>query len=422
MVKGNISTRTARRAASRKAATKTPEAAVQAAVQAADGPRRPGVDRDVAVILDPTNIYQRRILRGIAEHVHRAGGWRLFIEPRAADMVPDPRTWRGDGVIAYFGDRRITRLVERLGVPAVSIERGADELPARIPLVMTDNAAIGRLAAEHFLERGFRHLAYCGATEPAYWCGPRGEAFAAAAESAGATCEIFARQHKVAREWLPALEALAEWIARLPTPVGILAVNDARARHVVEACRMAGRNVPGEVAVLGIDNDEMLCELTTPPLSSVEHDTRGIGLRAAELLDDLMNGGRPADTVLVPPVSIVARRSTESLAVADAEIAAAVDFLRAHFAGPVMVDDVARASGLSLSVLKTRFKALVGRPVHAELQRLRLEEARRLLSTTDLPVKKVATLAGFSDISHFTTAFRKHAGVPPAKYRSRAAT
>jgi LacI family transcriptional regulator len=383
---------------------------------------RAGADpRDVAVILDPTNLYQRRILRGIAEHVQRAAGWRLFLEP-AAQMVPDPRTWRGDGVIAYFGDRRILRLVEQLGVPAVSIERGADELPARIPLVMTDNEAIGRLAAEHFLERGFEHLAYCGATEPAYWSAPRAEAFAAAAEAAGATCDVFARHHKLAREWLPALEALAAWVASLPGPVGILAVNDTRARHVVEACRMAGRRVPGDVAVLGTDNDEMLCELTTPSLSSVEHDTRGIGRRAAELLDELMAGGRPSGTFLVPPVSVAARRSTEALAVADAEIALAVEFLRANFAGPVRVEDVARASGLSLSVLKGRFKAAVGRPVHAELLRVRLAEAGRLLATTDLPVKRVAKLAGFTDVSHFTTVFRKHAGVPPAKYRTRAAT
>jgi LacI family transcriptional regulator len=390
--------------------------------QATAAGRQAGVCRDVAVILDPTNLYQRRILRGVAEHVQRAGAWRLFIEPRAADMVPDSRTWRGDGVIAYFGDRRIIRLVERLGVPAVSIERGADELPPRIPQVMTDNAAIGRLAAGHFLERGFKHLAYCGATEPSYWCGPRGDAFAAAAVAAGADCSRFDRQHKVARDWPAVLEALASWLAELPTPVGILAVNDARARHVVEACRMAGRRVPGDVAVLGIDNDEMLCELTTPPLSSVEHDTRGLGRRAAELLDDLMRGGRPSGTVLVPPVGVTARRSTETLAVADAEIAAAVEFLRANFAGLVRVEDVARASRLSLSSLKTRFKTVVGRPVHAELQRLRLAEARRLLATTDLPVKKVASRAGFADISHFTTAFRKHAGVPPAKYRSRAAT
>ena len=412
MVRGTFSTRSSRQGGSR-------GRAAVGAKRAADGPPRRADARDVAVILDPTNLYQRRILRGIAEHVQQADGWRLFIEPQAADMVPDPRTWRGDGVIAYFGDRRITRLVERLGVPAVSIEQGGDELPARIPLVMTDNAAIGRLAAEHFLERGFKHLAYCGAAEPAYWCGPRGEAFAAAARSAGATCQTFAGQHKVARDWLPALEALAAWIAALPAPVGILAVNDARARHVVEACRMAGRRVPCDVAVLGIDNDEMLCDLTTPPLSSVEHDTRAIGRRAAELLDDLMRGGRSAGTFLVPPVSVTARRSTEAMALADAGIAAAVEFLRAGFAGPVLVDDVARASGLSLSTLKTRFKAVVGRPVHAELQRLRLEEARRLLATTDLPVKKVAALAGFSDISHFTTAFRKRFGVPPATYRSR---
>lgn len=379
--------------------------------------------RDVAVILDPANMYQRRIIRGIAEYVHQHVRWRLFIEPGAADMVPDPRTWRGEGVIAYFSDRRIERLVTELKLPAVSIERGLDEIADRIPVVATDNAAIGRLGAEHFLAKGFRHLAYCGAADgAAYWSEPRGTAFAAAAEEAGATCSRFTQRQRMARDWPAALASLAEWIATLPPRIGVLAVNDARARHVMEACELAGRRVPEDVAVLGADNDEMLCELTTPPLSSIEHDTREIGRRAAALLDDLMSGHRHRGSVLVPPVGVVERRSTETLAIEDAEVAAAVAFLRANVAQPLRVEDVARASGLSLTTLKARFKAVVGRPVHAELQRLRLEEARRLLATTALPVKQVAALAGFTDVSHFTTAFRTHTGLPPARYRNRIVT
>jgi LacI family transcriptional regulator len=292
-------------------------------------------------------------------------------------------------------------------------------MPRKIPVVATDNAAIGRLAAKHFVAKGFQHLAYCGATEPsAYWCEPRAAAFAAAALDAGATFSRFAQRQRIARNWPAALASLAEWIATLPPGTGILAVNDARARHVVEACGLAGRRVPEDVAVLGVDNDEMLCELTTPPLSSIEHDTREIGRRAAETLDKLM-GGKPCHgSVLVPPVGVTERRSTEQLATEDAEVAAAIYFMRANVGKAMHVEDVARASGLSLSTLKSRFKAVVGRPVHAELQRLRIEEARRLLATTSIPVKKVAALAGFVDVSHFTTAFRRHTGLPPGRYRT----
>ena len=387
-------------------------------------PRREadGSPREVAVILDPTLAYHRRIVRGIMEHVQRGAGWRIFIESRSADMVPDARTWRGDGVIAFFGDRRTEKLVAELRVPAVSIERGLDGVSTKIPVVATDNDAIGRLGAEHFLERGFRHLAYCGAAEREYWCEPRGVGFAEAARAAGATCSLFSRRQKIARDWPSTLASIAEWIAALPPQTGILASNDARARHVMEACRMLGRRVPEDVAVLGVDNDEMLCEVTTPSLSSIEHDARRIGRLAAGMLGDMMDGRPCQGTVLVPPAGVVARRSSDALAIDDPGVSAAIDFLRANVRQAVHVEDVARASGLSLSTLKTRFKQAVGRPVHAELQRLRIDEARRLLATTEFPVKKVAALVGFTDISHFTTAFRRLTGVPPGRYRAQAAS
>ena len=385
------------------------------------GRARNGRPLDVAVIVDPTLAYHRRIIRGIVEHAQQGAGWRLFIESRSADMVPDPRTWHGDGVIAFFGNRRTEHLVTELRVPAVSIERGLDGLSGRIPVVATDNAAIGRLGAAHFLEKGFRHLAYCGSAEQDYWCEPRGGAFADAAAAAGATCSLFTRRQKVSRDWPSTLASLSEWIASLPPQTGILAANDARARHVIEACRLAGRRVPHDVSLLGIDNDEMLCDLTNPPLSSIEHDARRIGRLAAKMLDDMMNGGDPQAAELVPPVGVFSRQSTEAFACVDPEVSLAIEFLRANVRQVVHVDDVARAAGLSLTTLKTRFKLVVGRPVHAELQRLRLDEARRLLATTEFPLKKVASLVGFTDISHFTTAFRRHAGVPPGRYRAQAA-
>jgi LacI family transcriptional regulator len=196
-----------------------------------------------------------------------------------------------------------------------------------------------------------------------------------------------------------------------------LAANDDRARHVLEACRASGLRVPEDVAVLGVDNDEVMCELTDPPLSSIEHGAASLGYQAAAQLDRLMAGKKAQKLhTLVAPEGVVTRHSTDVLAIADPDVAAAMAFIHQHSCEPIGVASVADAIGMSRSTLETRFRR-VGRTIRGEIQRLRIERARFLIATTDLPIKQIAAMAGFTYAHYMTTVFHQSTGWTPAEYR-----
>ena len=200
-----------------------------------------------------------------------------------------------------------------------------------------------------------------------------------------------------------------------------MACNDVRARHVLEACRTLGLRVPDDVAVIGVDNDEMICDLTDPPLSSVEQGATPMGYQAAALLDRLMSGKAATPLrFVVKPEGVVARRSTDTLAIDDPEMAQAVRFIRNHARERIRIDDVVKAVGVSRSTVERRFKAVMGRTIHAEIERVRLEHAKQLIATTDLPLKRVATQVGFKYVQYLTKLFRERLGQTPAEYRKQA--
>ena len=384
---------------------------------------RPHV-RQVAVTLD-TPGYPRKALFGIATYVHEAGNWSLYIEDERLDKLPDLRTWRGDGMLITFVDRRVVEAVKDLDIPVVGIEGGWGwyNPGSKIPYFATDNAAVGRLGAEHLLGQGFRRLAYCGVrwSRHTAWSPERAKAFEQRAGQAGATCSIYASRRDSGRNWSQLQQELTVWLKSLEKPIGILAANDARARHVLEACRTSGLRVPEDVAVLGVDNDEMMCELTIPPLSSIELDARSLGYRAAALLDRLMSGKRTRTLRhLIAPKGVVMRRSTNILAIVDTRVAAAVAYIRDHACDPIHVQDVVTITKVSRSTLEARFKASTGRTIHTEIQRVQVEQARRLIATTDLPLKQVAPMSGFAYVHYMTTVFRQHTGWTPAEYRKHA--
>jgi LacI family transcriptional regulator len=336
--------------------------------------------------------------------------------------LPDLHHWQGDGIVANFDDRRVAEAVRGLKVPVVGIGGGYGwyEPSLDIPYYSTDNAAIAKLAVEHFVERGFRHLAFYGypCTRINRWSEERAEGFRRWALAAGATCDVFTGRHGVTRRWADLQSGLTKWIAGLKKPMGLMAANDARARHVLEACRTLKLRVPEDVAVIGVDNDEMMCELTDPPLSSVEQGARRIGHLAAGLLDRWMNGRKPAKLQLViEPECVIARRSTDCWTIDDPDVAEAVRFIRERACRRIQICDVARHVGVSPSTLKNRFRTVLGRTIHAEVQRLRLDRAKQLLVDTDLPLKQIALQTGFCYIQYLTRVFRQHVGQTPGEYR-----
>ena len=393
----------------------------------------------VAVILDAARPYDRLIIAGVAQFARERTQWSLYVEEDPLQKLPDLGRWHGQGIIANFDDRRVATAIRGLDVPVVGVGGGYGwhDAASGIPYIYTDNAAIGRLGAEHLLTCGFETLAFCGypRTTTSGWSEERAAAFARACDRIRRPCHTFTGRHGNARRWADLQGELTRWLAQLPKPLGLMACNDVRARHVLEACRTLSLRVPHDVAVLGVDNDEMICELTDPSLSSIDQAARRIGYEAAAMLDRLMQPAseiagrrgrstrlprRPtaAPRIVVPPIGVVARASTDTLATSDPVVCETLHAIRRTPWRKPAIEALAAAVGLSRASLESRFKAAVGQSLHEEYIRLRLAATRRLITGSDLPLKTVATRTGFPSVQYMTTFLRRHTGLTPARLRA----
>lgn len=380
--------------------------------------------RRVALIVDSSKPYQRKIIRGVAAYARESGRWSLYVEDDPLDKLPILRTWHGQGIITTFNERKYAEAVRGLSIPVVGVEGGYGwyEPDSGIPYFGTDDEAVARMAAEHLIDQGYPRLAFCGMprNRNSVWSQKRARAFRQAAQEANRPCSIYTGRHLTTRKWIELQRGLAQWLRSLKKPVGIMAANDARARHVLEACRTIGARVPEEIAVVGVDNDELMCELTDPPLSSVEQGARQVGYAAAALLDRMMSGKKPHRIEnFVAPERIVRRQSTDALAIEDADVATAVRFIREHACEHIRVTDILSAVGISRSTLDVRFRQVMGRTVHDEIQRTLIAHAQQLIIEGKLTLKQVAARAGFAHIQHMTTLFRQRIGLTPSEFRQK---
>lgn len=379
-----------------------------------DSSRRPRV----ALVVETSMVPGRGMLRGIAEYAREHGPWSIYCEPRGLDHTPPAwlRRWRGDGIIARLSSRQLTAAVAKTGVPVVDTLGVAPD--PNFPIVHPDDWAIGRMAAAHLLERGFRHFAFCGVR--AIWSQRPCEAFCATIRAAGSDCQLYELplDHR-ARQSLDADQRrLARWIQRLPKPAGIMACSDPRAQILLEACRQAGVVVPDDVAVIGVGNDDTICEFCDVPLSSVVPGHRQVGYEAARLLDRLMRGlPAPREPLYLAPLGVVTRQSTDVIAVDDGETKAAVQFIREHACQPIRVQDVADHCLLSRTEIKRRFRRLLGRSIHDQIVGERLKRAQQLLADTELPIAQVARAAGFGRQEYMGVVFKARMGQTPGQFR-----
>ncbi|HEX4797471.1 MAG TPA: DNA-binding transcriptional regulator, partial [Humisphaera sp.] len=325
--------------------------------------------------------------------------------------------WKGNGIIARIENRRIARAVQECGLPTVDMS-SARLLP-KLPWVSTDNEAIARLALNHLRERGFRHVGYCGLSD-FQWSVWRAEHFKRLAEEAGCGCQIHMarRRGDRAAAWAIEQRELAAWVRSLPKPAGVFSCYDIRGRQILEACRSANLRVPDDVAVIGVDNDLVLCELAEPPLSSVIPDTRRTGYLAAQLLERMMSGRAVKPLVhLVEPLGIATRQSTDVLAIEDQEVSAAVQFIRNHACEGITVDRVLDAVPVSRRMLERRFRRIVGRTPHEEIVRVQVERASQMLRGTDLPLKTIAERIGLRHGEYLSVLFKRATGIALGAFR-----
>ena len=373
----------------------------------------------VGVLVDTSTSWGRRILTGIGNYMRKHDPWQVFVEARGLEeRLHLPKGWRGDGVIARIADSTLVKELNTLQLPVVNVS--GIQLPNEdFPRVTTDLEASGRLAAKYLLDRGFRHFAYFSLIGLAYVSAHQ-KAFIRALEEAGCDCEIHAIKPRTGAEpdWMLDLAQLGRWLQRLPKPVAILAWNASSGREIIYACHEAGIIVPEQVAVLSGSDDDVLCEFLQIPLSAITASAEQIGHEAALLLDRLMHR-RPAPQrpVLLPPLGVTTRQSTDTLAIHDRAMVAAISFVRQNADKPIQVSDIARHAGLSRRVLERRFLQILNRTPAEEIRRVHFEKAKQLLVETELPIPDVAEGSGFGSPEYMAYVFKAELGQTPLRYR-----
>jgi LacI family transcriptional regulator len=374
---------------------------------------------NVAVLINTSTGWGQRLIRGIVQYSHQHGPWAIWTRP--STFKPElriPEGWKGHGVIARVATRSMANHILSTRLPCVNIS-AIDVEGAAFPRVMPDFQMLARMAAEHLLDRGFQNFAYYGPQQQSL-VRYHHEGFVRALRAAGRTCIAYrpGPKQEGLSSWLALHNDLIRWVKTLPKPIAVLTWFVDCGRDVIDACRQAEVLVPEEVAVLASDDDPLLCDASLPPLSGITSSSEQSGYQAAALLDRLMHGKRPPKKpILIEPTSVVSRRSTDTLAIDNADLAQAIAFIRTHVGEPIRVTDVLRRVPFSRRQLEQEFQRVLGRSPAQEIRRSHLERAQRLLAETDLSIPDVASSSGFTSPEHFARTFKAHFGRSPLKYR-----
>ncbi len=377
---------------------------------------------NIALLIERSNAYARGVMRGIYSYMRDHQLWSIYLADQGLGNSPPDwlKNWHGEGIIARIITPQIAKAV--LAMKAPSVDVSGSRLAPSLLCVETDNRAVARMAVEHLTQRGFKNLAFCGIDHFA-WSRERCHWFTHFAEQAGCsltTLPAATSSGKSSVSWQQEDIKLGEWLRGLRKPCGVMACNDLRGWQVLEACRRVEVAVPDELAVIGVDNDELLCNLTDPPLSSIICDTLRIGYETAESLDAMMRGQTIADMLrLIEPLGVCTRPSSDVLAIADSAVSTAVRYIREHAINGIKVENLLSVVPMSRSILESRFKKALGRTPHEEILRVQLQRVKQLLEETDMSLAEIAPRAGFKHPEYLSVAFKREEGVSPGDYRSK---
>ena len=419
--------------------------------------------RRVLLMLGCSRASERGLLRGIVRYSRFHEPWVFYREPPFYRQPPYHRLPRDthppmslrerglDGVVTFAANQAQMKAYVPPDFPCVILPI-EEKIPGRCSIV-EEVSTVGRVAAEHFLDRGFSRFAFCG-FDHMYWSRVRQEGFVQRLAEAGYAVHLYEpfgirprkrgtpngvepwrgsprgtgdvgpnepRNHRtMPRPWEAEQALVAQWLRALPKPIGLMVCNDDRAQQVLEANKAAGTRVPDEIAILGVDDDEMICELTHPPLSSIVLNVEEAGYEAAAQLDRQMKGRKPSlREIHLRPTYVHTRQSTDVLAVEDPLVARAIRFIRTRAGDVLSVDDVVGAVSTSRRLLERHFRQAVGLSIYGEIQRARIERTCRMLAETHWSLEEVAQRCGFSGSVHFSVAFKRQMNLTPEQYRRR---
>jgi LacI family transcriptional regulator len=383
--------------------------------------------------------FDRSVLRGIARYARLNGKWTFYLPDQVPHFEVDDsptleqrrggnllirqlRKWGATGFIGRIPTNAIGRKMLQMGLPLIAMELSAkQQQPShqlfQVSEIHPNSHEAGRMVAEHYLGCGLQRFAYCG-IGGRLWSERRREGFTGRLQEACFSCDVHAPLSKTSPTWDEERLLIRKWIKSLRKPVGIMACNDIRGRQVLEACMIEGLKVPEEVAVIGVDNDELLCDLTNPPLSSIQFDGETVGYRAAELLAKMMSGEKvKKEVLLAEPLKVIVRRSTDVVAVDDPRVASAMRFIRENVRGSIGVEDVVEHVNVSRRTLEIHFQRHLMHSIRREIQLVRLNLVKQFLAETDISLRKIAGLAGFEQYTHLCQVFRQETGMTLLEYR-----
>ena len=366
--------------------------------------------------------FGRHVLEGINRYLAQNQPWSVQLDLRELFVTPPAwlRQWDGDGIITRSTTPEMAQVILEWGIPTVNLTDiyGDQNLPA----VLNHHELIGEIAARHLIEKGLKRFAFCGFSDHD-WSALRENGFKEQIAKRGADVSVQRSNWTQAREvgWGSQQSELVQWISALPKPVGIMACNDLRGQHVLEACQALSVSVPEEVAVIGVDNDRMLCDFCNPPLSSVIPAAEKIGFEAAKMLDQLMRGEALSErTKWMDPLGIEERQSTEVLAIDDPDIVAALKLIRNRACAGLTVAEILREVPIARSVMERKFRKYVGQSPQAHIRSTQVKRACELLRDTGLNLPEIAALTGFKHPEYFSVVFKRLVGTTPGKFRESA--
>ena len=382
--------------------------------------------KKVLTVFDTSRLTGRDLLRGAEAFFSTFAQWEVYtLDPNylSGDFAKelqqlDLETF--DGFIGHTRTREFICCTENISSilkdqkPEKNLYTPKEKIAGISPIV-TNSSQIGKTAADYFISRGFKNYAYCGFINIA-WSDRRYKSYREALSQKGFN-DIRYFMHRPSRDKLTDQKNMATWLEKLPKPIAIFACNDDRAVYILEACKSSHIHVPEEVAVLGVDNDDLVCNLSSPPLSSIALNFKNAGFQAAQHLDQLMMKNAENTTLDVVPVEIFTRKSTDIVAIEDPELSSAIVFIRDHYQEPIQVTDVVSATTISRRELEYRFKFEFKKTVQEEINRLRIELIKKMLMTSREPVYQIANQLEFTDPEHFSRYFKNLTGISPSVFR-----
>lgn len=368
--------------------------------------------------------YNRQIMRGVVDYSRHHGPWSFYVKPIGSERKSlHLKEWGCNGIIGLIDNQIIANEIASCGVPIIELPGHStkyilDVPPHRIIQGEVERKKICAMITRYFLDRGFFNFAFCGYRDPP-WSLQHQKYFSKEVKKIGHKAIVYKPPHlKRENLWPGEQDHLARWLLSLPKPIAMMCCDDQRGREVIDTCATIEIKVPEEIAIVGLDNDELLCNLANPPLSSVELNARQGGYQMAEILDQMMAGKKlRIKTVLIEPVRVVTRISSDILAITNPLIAEAVRFIRQQAHTGISVNDVTNAASVSRRKLEINFKQILGRSVFQEIRRLQMEKVTELLRETDFSNKQIARATGFSAPEYMCQVFQKDKGMTMRQYR-----